>query len=439
MKKENAYRLLAVAGVLAIALGALSIAQTARADRYRTQLSAVYEKACYESAELMENILVALEKLTISDSPEQGQTLLDEISRKADTVQDNLGVLPFAHETVTDTMKFLNQVGDYARTLSEGLARGTPLSDTDQDQIYALSRECATLTERIQQLVDLVESSPRGAAPVWENMEQKPADAPEGVQLRDPGVNYPSLIYDGPFSDGKQDGNLRGLGDHYIDQKRAEELALEYAGVPSGSRFIGEAIAPTPGWEYEVDIPGGSVTMLISRQGGRVIYMMPTSGSTGGERNLQELTQAASVYLSARGYGEMRPNYWQVYDGRVVINFAAVQDGVLLYPDLVKVQVNTGSARVEGLEAVNYFSNHLPRSLSTPELSMEQAQAHVSDKLTITASQLCVIPRPGKELLCYEFQGKVGESTYLVYVDANTGEEVQIFKIIDSADGKLAL
>ena len=43
--------------------------------------------------------------------------------------------------------------------------------------------------------------------------------------------------------------------------------------------------------------------------------------------------------MCIRDSGEMEANHYQVYDGLAVINFVAVQDGVLLYPDLVKVQV----------------------------------------------------------------------------------------------------
>ena len=40
-------------------------------------------------------------------------------------------------------------------------------------------------------------------------------------------------------------------------------------------------------------------------------------------------------FLLDRGYGEMEANHYQVYDGLAVINFVAVQDGVLLYPCLL--------------------------------------------------------------------------------------------------------
>ena len=41
---------------------------------------------------------------------------------------------------------------------------------------------------------------------------------------------------------------------------------------------------------------------------------------------------------------------WDVHDGIMTVNFAAVQNGVVLYPDLVKVQVSLADGAVIGLE-----------------------------------------------------------------------------------------
>ena len=54
----------------------------------------------------------------------------------------------------------------------------------------------------------------------------------------------------------------------------------------------------------------------------------------------QQAVEAARAFLAARGYGEMHESYFSRYDGILTVNFAAVQDDVVLYPDLVKVQVS---------------------------------------------------------------------------------------------------
>ena len=43
------------------------------------------------------------------------------------------------------------------------------------------------------------------------------------------------------------------------------------------------------------------------------------------------------------------------------------------------------------------------------------------------------------EKLCYEFKGTYAGESYIVYVNALTGEEEQIFKIINTEDGQLVI
>ena len=61
-------------------------------------------------------------------------------------------------------------------------------------------------------------------------------------------------------------------------------------------------------------------------------------------------------------YGDMEVSYWVTTGHQVIVNFAAKQDGVILYPDLIKVQMSLESGRVVGFEALNYLSSHQTRS-----------------------------------------------------------------------------
>jgi len=54
---------------------------------------------------------------------------------------------------------------------------------------------------------------------------------------------------------------------------------------------------------------------------------------------------------------------------------------------------------------------------------------------TITGEALCLIPQNGKERLCYEFAGTWEDGTYRLYLDAHTGEQAEILKIMTDAQG----
>ena len=46
---------------------------------------------------------------------------------------------------------------------------------------------------------------------------------------------------------------------------------------------------------------------------------------------------------------------------------------------------------------------------------------------------------PQTERLCYEFRGTCGGEEYIVYISVETGEEEQIFRIINTEDGELVM
>ena len=131
----------------------------------------------------------------------------------------------------------------------------------------------------------------------------------------------------------------------------------------------------------------------------------------------------------------MRPTYFQMYQGVAVISFAATQGETLLYPDLIKVQCRLDTAQVVGWEARNYLMNHTNRGLLTPQLTREEARTRVSERLKTNAARLCLIPTDAGEKLCYEFQGEYGGHTYLAYINADTGRQEELLKVVEGASG----
>ncbi|MBQ8149072.1 MAG: germination protein YpeB, partial [Clostridia bacterium] len=111
---------------------------------------------------------------------------------------------------------------------------------------------------------------------------------------------------------------------------------------------------------------------------------------------------------------------------------------VLLYPDLVKIQLRMDTGEVVGLEANNYLMNHTRRDNLMPVCSKMQALQQVSPQLGATDALLCLIPHLGEERLCYEVAGEYEDNEYRVYVDALTGEEVEILMMIQDAEGQLS-
>ena len=133
----------------------------------------------------------------------------------------------------------------------------------------------------------------------------------------------------------------------------------------------------------------------------------------------------------------MEPCFVQQYDGMAVANFAAVQDGVTLYPDQVKVQVSMDSGRVVGAECSQYLANHMRRTDVTPTVTAARAREMVSPKLTIKSERLCVIPLDAGEALCWGFSCTDGAADYASAFAALDEEEEVGIVVCDSASAEV--
>ena len=423
-------------GLLAVELvaaGGFAIAQTRELDVYRAELEgyrgeldAMYKRAWWESVERLASLEVELEKLIISDSPEAASLRLSNISRQADGAAQNLGALPVERDGINAAMKFVNQIADYSAALNEGIAQGRPISDTDVGQLQSIQERLSEMNSIVYDM-DALDNWAGGAA----------SEIDMSAIARE-NLSYPTLIYDGPFSDGAR-GGFKGLGTDKVDEQAALEVARQYAG--GEPRLTGRTGSPVPGYEIVCATEAGELELFVSETGGRVLYMLPSYDmvsqevSASAAQDVQGAISIATQYLRERGFAGMAANYTQRSEGAVVINFTATQGGVTLYPDLVKVQVAGG--RVVGLEAGNYWRNHVERALPPAELTYQQAMESVNSRLNVVSARLALIPTertdgplPG-ERLCYEFTCTLGQSRYLVYIDAQSGQEASILKLYD--------
>lgn len=433
MKKLNRGAKLAVTfGVLfCLSLGVNAV-QSARMQKLRLSLSMERQRDLSDVARAMTDIEINLQKLLIASGAGQSAQLLGETALLAQHVESGISRLPISMETAADAMKFAGQMGDYVMTLAKEVSAGGMLSSTDEKQIEGLLNACQGLNKHLMDM-SLYEDEGEIDAAAMEAW-------PDTQSLNGSGVDYPSLIYDGPFSDGKTDKDPKGLTGERVTREQAREAAARFAGVTtdqvhdaadSGGRF--EAFG------FTADTQEGSVSVQVTGQGGHLLWMMPEAAEFEKRVDRQTCLAAAKDYLADMGFGEMERCFVQEYDGMVVANYAAVQDGVLLYPDQVKLQISMATGHVVGAECSQYLTNHHMRSALEPALSREQAQLMLSDRLAVQRSRLCVIPTDAGEKLCWEFEGVFSGETYYAYVDANTAEAVQILRIAQTESGEMAI
>ncbi len=423
--------------VLVAVLLLLGTFQNNRVKALTHQVNAAYEKSLYEAVALMNGIQLNLEKLLVSSSGNgHEEQLLATIGQQSEGAQSNLSGVPLSPELLTGAMKFVNQMGDYAKTLGMQLADGGKLGEQDTRQLISMHDACVELNLG---LFDILGQYERGelAFDVPDNLQ---ATAKDVSTRTEPMVDYPVLLYDGPFSDANR-GSVALSGDP-VDQHAAMQALVDFVGADRVKKasFTGESTIMDKCYEYELDTTDGLLTCGVTQRGAHVLYILPEQGVPEIKLTQGECIDRALQFLKSRGYGELEVSYWRQLDGLLTVNYAAAQDGVLMYPDLVKVQISMQSGMVVGLDASSYLKNHRTRYLAEPQFTSEMALDSLGAVLTPDRIRQCVIPLDsGRESQCWEVTAHMeGGNRYLVYKDVITGEERQILRVMVEDDGVLA-
>ena len=436
LKKRNWMRAaIVMLSALLASMVILNIAKSEELATAQTRISAVYQKAFYETCELTESISSNYRKLLVAGDNAQMQVLLGEISRQTQGAASNLALLPLGEETISATIKFINQAEDFAETLSTKIAAGDHVSEDDYRAMESLSEGAAAFSVGLSKLLERYE---RGEAVF--DAEDYAATGDETLHpLTSEAGQYPVLLYDGPFSDSATTGNyalLSGKGE--ITQSEAEARLRAFIPVDSLS-YTGSSHPEVDCYEFRIQSGEYTISAGVTRQGGEILYLLPETGEDEINYTDAELTDIARAFLISRGYGSMEMSYYSSFGGILTINFAATQDGVVLYPDLIKIQLSMKDGRVIGLDAKNYLKNHIRRTIPAPSITAEEAMLRISPRLTAQSARLCVIPQNRAEYLCYEITASDSGSEFLVYVDAQTGVERDLMQIISRNNGTLVM
>lgn len=167
-------------------------------------------------------------------------------------------------------------------------------------------------------------------------------------------------------------------------------------------------------------------------------------GPPGGGRKItiKEAERAAGGFVRDLGYGDMVKSFAYREGDRVVVSLISKQNGVLVYPDQIKVLVSLSAGQVLGMDATPYLMHHHRRDISSALLSREEAVERIGSNVSLKspigdfAVRQAVIPREDKsEVLCWEIPVTDGDNNFLVYINAKTGDEENVLHLIPVEDG----
>ncbi len=407
----------------------------------------IYNQSLYELVYYMDNVKNYLAKATISTTASQGAENLTNLWREANLAQTYLSMLPIEAQELENTQKFLNQISEYSFSLSRKNFKGENLSDDDIKNLEELHKYCIEINEVVNQI-----SSDLNAGTIkWNDLTQnKNVDFAQQVSsefniattIEENLHEYSGLIYDGAYSEHLIKAEKKGLIGDNITEEQAQNKAKEF--VQNIQEIVSLGLsdnAPVPSYTFNIKNENEeNITISISKKGGHIVYMNSDRQVQVENLTQDQANEKAKQYLTSKGFRNMKQTYFLKNNGIITINYAYEQDGVIMYPDLIKVKIALDDGQILGIETTGYLNNHTQRDISKVKITKEKAKEKLNKNLNIQSEILAVIPTEWKtEILCYEFKGKINETEYLVYINAENGDEQEILIITNTPNGQLAM
>ena len=400
-------------------------------------MGASYRSELYEVTELSENLDANLNKLRLASGAGEQRRLLTDILVDAELMESALERFPVDMATTNNIASFVNRTSEFAREGLSAVAMGRSLSGRGDTLEYMYETNAAILQE-LHTLRDTM------TAKDWQKLVK---NSGEGMMqggfenINSNVIQTPSSIQDGPFSENKEKVTARGLLDaEEVTAEKAEELAREYFrdyGVQE-AEHTGDTVSDGMHcYNFTLrDERGREIYAQLSKAGGRLIMFDSYEKCMANNFSQAECVQIAAEFLQNLGMDGMHPVWLQENGTAANINFVYEQDGVLCYSDMVIVKVCETKGMAVGMEALPYYLNHCERSIERPAVSEGEA-AKALGKIQPATARLALIPYEGSEALTYEFSGSYDGKEYFVYVDAMTGEELEMFTVLDTKQGRL--
>lgn len=402
------------AAVVVLSLAAVIVTQVHRAQAAEHTLAETTLAALSDAAEETQALALAMDKLGIAASTAQSASLLHEAVLSADRARHSLASLPAEPAVLAPVLSYLSRLSDTAGALLTRMGSGLPVTG---GEIADLSAEMANL-RLLHAELDLARASLLEGESIASALPSTAVTAsPDAAEL----------------------ATYRALPSEEIGSGMALQLAKAFVGL---ERVVSVAPAPDvsgalPTFGVTIQTADVQLNLEITRRGGKVLLMSPETAGFAMTKSVEECQQAASEFLASRGFASMTPTYYQIYDGLCVMTFVHMQQSALVWSDRVVAQVRMDTAEVVGIEARSYWKNHIPRQIGTPLLTQSEARAGLSAQVEVLSARLAVLPVGAQERLCWQFTVTHNDDTYISFIDAITGREVLLEKVMQLEYGSM--
>ncbi|WP_182199427.1 germination protein YpeB [Paraliobacillus salinarum] len=364
---------------------------------------------------------------------------LVEIWRITSEANTDVGQLPLALLPFNKTEEFLSNIGDFTYRTAVRDLENSPLSDEEIKDLKGLYQTAGVIRKELRKVQHVV---------LEENLRWMDVQ----LALVNNDEQQDNTIIDGfktveetakEYSESTLSSNITGISNENHDYRFITGNKINETEVTDKIRKLFSlnketeivvaksgkgASLPTYSGSFKSDGVHGYID--ISEKGGHPLSFMLNRKINEQKLSLNEAANKAAAFLKKNGLTDMELLQSSQYDHVGVFQFLYNQDDVRIYPDKIQLKVALDNGEILGYMANDYYRNHQERTIQSPTISLDEAKAKVNPSVTIQDQHLAVIESDvAEEVLAYAFLGTIDQETYRIFIDANSGNELQVEKL----------
>lgn len=402
-------------------------------------LEGVYASSYYSMVDNVNNLAVDISKYSNLTTTQSKLGTLQDMMLDCNYILAGLSVLPIEEQNVVSATKFFNQVNGLCEAYSVKLTKGLTLTSEEElmfDKIgLVVGKIKANFNEQSYGMydtgfnfVDATFFDDSGMNELSAGMGDLTADS----------IEYPSMIFDGPFSTALETKQVKGLTGKEISKEQAKQYLTDTVYKNREVEFTSfrETNGDISTYDFDIVVEDKEFDVQVSKVGSLLITV--SSYAEGGDAiiNKEQAIEMAQNFANNIGFKNMNSVWSEVKHNVAYINLAPIENEIIMYPDLVKVKVDLTSQEIIGFEAVNYAFNHAGRNFEFVLNETEAEQKLGFDYEIISTSKAVIRLDSGIEIPAYEFFVERIDGKYFYYINAQTGEISNIMKLVTVEDSE---
>ncbi len=412
------------------------------AMKYRSDLENVYNNNFYNLLDSVNNLENKVSKtLSATNGSSYQRKMLLEASKNASEAEISVSQLPLSQSEIQDTIKLVNQISGYTSTLAEKMVGGETLTNEEINTLNQIHRSVLELKNRLNEFEKKLNN---GYSIMGRNLNIKD-DVNDFTRTinstKNNDIEYPTMIYDGPFSDSVVSSKVKGLSGKAVTKSEASENVKKHFKVATDIAYEGETNGRFETFNFRVtNSESERLFVQVTKIGGNILTISGTGKDGKNSIDKEGAKNIAIKFASDNGVEDAEVVWSDSIENDMYLNIAPKVGGIILYPDLVKVKVNMTSGTVVGYDATTYFTNHVDRTLSKGNLTLADAKGKVPSNFEIVQARHVLSPLDyNREIVCVEVEADNDNSTYYFYFNATNGDLENVLKVIETDDGNLLM